>query len=66
MRNQPESRAKPRKPRWVVYYFGNAKWNKDSDFFSARAAADYAGRVFGTSFRWKIERRRVKQQYRPT
>lgn len=45
-----------KKPRWTVYYFYDAGWHKDTNFFSKRAAADYAGRVFGTQCRWKIEK----------
>lgn len=44
-----------RTPRWAIYYFHNARWHKDSAFFSKKAAADYAGRVFGTYYRWKPE-----------
>ena len=44
------------RPSWKVLYYWNARWNSDSIFFSKRAAADYAGRVFGQDCHWKIRR----------
>ena len=50
------------KPRWSVWYFHNGMWNRDSVFHSKKAAADYAGRVFGTSCHWEIRRNRMKAE----
>lgn len=46
---------------WKVYYFYRSRWWADAPpFSSARAAADYAGRVFGSFSNppltpWKIK-----------